>query len=228
MGKLFDIRLVFEYAPIILSKFHMTLLIVLISVAAGTLLGLIIAALRIHKVPIFQQAAIIYVSFMRGTPIIIQLFIVYYGLPLFLNLLDININRWDALYFVLVTYSLNNAAFMSEIIRSAIVSVPAGQTEAAYSIGLNRWQTLMRIVLPQAVFIAFPSFGTRLINALESTSLAFTLGIINMMGQVEAIGSRTYHVLEGYTVVAAVFVVISLLMEKGFSLAEKRFILGRR
>jgi len=228
VGSLFDIKLVFEYFPAIVSRFHITLLIVVFSITVGMLLGLLIAAIRIYKIPVLNHIAVVYVSFIRGTPIIIQLFIVYYGLPLLLDAIGIDINQWEKLYFVLAAYGFNNAAFISEIIRSAIVSVPQGQREAAYSIGLSRWQALRRVILPQAFLIAFPVFGTRVVNTFESTSLAFTLGILDMIGQAEAIGNRTYHELEGYAVVAIVFIVVSLLLEKMFLRAEKRLILNRR
>ena len=228
MGSLFDINLVFAYFPAIVSRFHITLLIVLFSIAVGMLLGLLIAMIRIYKIPILNQFAVLYVSFIRGTPIIIQMFIIYYGLPLMLNAIEININQWEKLYFVLVAYGLNNAAFMSEIIRSAILSVPNGQREAAYSVGLSRRQTLYRVILPQAFLTAFPVFGTRVVSTFESTSLAFTLGILDMFGQAQAIGNRTCHELEGYVVLAIIFIIVSLSLEKFFSGAEKKLILNRR
>jgi L-cystine transport system permease protein len=228
LGNLFDVRLVFEYFPEILSKFHITLLIVFVAILIGVSLGLIIAIIRLCNIPILSRLAIVYVSFIRGTPIIIQLFIVYYGLPSVLELVDIDINQWGKIYFVLIAYGFNNAAFMSEIIRSAILSVPDGQKEAAYSIGLTKWQTLKRVILPQAVLIAVPVFGTRVINTFESTSLAFTLGILDMVGQAEAIGSRTYHELEGYIVLAIVFAGVSILLEKMFSIMERKFVEARR
>ena len=228
MGSLFDIRLVFAYFPAIVSRFHITLLIVVVAITAGLLLGLLIALVRMYKVPVLSQLAVVYVSFIRGTPIIVQLFIIYYGFPLLLELVGIDINQWEKLYFVLVAYGLNNAAFMSEIIRSAILSVPAGQREAAYSVGLRRWQALRRVILPQAFLTAFPVFGTRVVNTFESPSLAFTLGILDMIGQAQAIGHRTYHELEGYVVLAIIFIVVSLLLEKIFTSAEKRLIVNRR
>ncbi|MDR1979247.1 MAG: amino acid ABC transporter permease [Synergistaceae bacterium] len=224
MGKLFDVALVFEYMPVILSRFPVTLLIVSTSIIGGTLLGFLIALVRLYRVPVLNPAVVSYISFIRGTPVIIQMFLVYYGFPLLLLQVGININRWDKLYFVLISYMLNNAAFMAEIIRSAIASVPAGQTEAAHSVGLSGFQTLRRIVLPQAFFTAFPAFGTRVVNTLESTSLAFTLGILDMLGQAQAIGVRTYHLLEGYVVVALVFIAASMLLEKGFAWMERRLI----
>ncbi|MDR3264691.1 MAG: amino acid ABC transporter permease [Synergistaceae bacterium] len=224
MGKLFDVALVFEYLPPILSRIPITLLIVAVAIFGGVLLGLLLALVRLYRVPVLNGAAIFYISFIRGTPVVIQLFIVFYGFPLLLSLIDININRWGKLNFVLVAYALNNAAFMAEIIRSAIASVPAGQTEAAWSVGLSGFQTLRRIVLPQAFLTAFPAFGTRVVNAMQDTSLAFTLGILDMLGQAQAIGIRTYHSLEGYVVVALIFIAASLLLEKAFAQAGKKLL----
>ncbi|MDQ0204501.1 amino acid ABC transporter permease [Pectinatus haikarae] len=228
MGSLFDIRLVFEYFPTIISRFHITLLIVVVAIGVGLLLGLFIALARMYKIPILNQLSIVYVSFIRGTPLIVQLFIIYYGFPLLLDEIGIDVTQWEKLYFVLIAYGLNNAAFMSEIIRSAISSVAVGQHEAAYSVGLSRWQTLRRIILPQAFLTAFPVFGTRVVTTFESTSLAFTLGILDMIGQAQAIGSRTYHELEGYVVLAIIFIAVSMILEKIFIYAEKRLILNRR
>ncbi|MDR3230461.1 MAG: amino acid ABC transporter permease [Synergistaceae bacterium] len=224
MGKLFDIALVFEYMPAIFSRVSVTLLIVSVSVVGGTLLGFLLAAVRLYRMPLLNGAAVFYISFVRGTPVIIQMFIVYYALPILLSQVDININRWNKLYFVLISYALNNAAFMAEIIRSAIASVPVGQTEAAHSVGLSGFQALRRIVLPQAFCTAFPAFGTRVVGALQDTSLAFTLGILDMLGQAQAIGVRTYHVLEGYVAVALFFIAASLLLEKGFAWAGKKLL----
>jgi L-cystine transport system permease protein len=182
----------------------------------------LLAGIRLRRTPGLNSAAAFYISFIRGTPVMIQMFIVYYGLPIMLRRVGININRWDKLYFVLISYMFNNAAFMAEIIRSAIASVPKGQWEAAWSVGLNGAQAFRRIVLPQAFLTAVPAFGARFVNTFHDTSLAFTLGILDMLGQAQAIGVRTYHALEGYVVVALVFVTVSLFLEKIFVRAGKK------
>ena len=143
-----------EYFPKILSRFPVTLLIVVVSVAGGLVLGFILAAARIFKIPVLKELAALYISFVRGTPILVQLFVVYYGLPLLVAPLGVDINHWSKLFFVLVTYLLNDGAFMSEIIRSSIESVPKGQLEAAASVGLTTFQTYKRIIIPQAFKIA--------------------------------------------------------------------------
>jgi len=222
MGTLFDSKLIFEYLPSILARIHITLFIVLLATIVGVLLGTFIALARIYKIPVINQLTLIYISFVRGTPIIVQLFIVYYGFPVILIGIGININRWDKLNFVLVTYALNCAAFMAEIIRASIISVPIGQTEAAYSIGMTRWQTFYRVIAPQAIVTSLPSLGTSIVGLLQDTSLAFTLGIIDMMGQAQAIGARTLHTIEGYIGATIIFIVLSVLLEEVFSLIEKK------
>lgn len=222
MENLFDFKLIFQYLPSLLTRIHITLIIVLLATIVGLSLGVIIALARIYKIPIINELSILYISFIRGTPIIVQLFIVYYGLPEMLIPIGININRWDKLNFVLITYGINCAAFMAEIIRVAIVSVPIGQTEAACSIGMTRLQTFHRITAPQAIITALPSIGTNIIGLLQDSSLAFALGVIDVMGQAQAIGSRTLHKFEGYAAAAIIFIILSILLEKAFSEVEKR------
>lgn len=223
MGKMYDFKLVFEYLPLLLSRLHITLLLVVLATLIGLILGIVIALFRIYRIPVLNQFAIIYISFIRGTPIIVQMFVVFYGFPLLLlNLVGVDINRWDKMNFVIVTYGLNSTAFMAEIIRAAITSVPIGQSEAAYSIGLTRIQTFYRIIAPQSIAIALPNFSTSLVGLLQDTSLAYSLGIIDVMGKVQAIGTRTYHLLEGYIGAAIIFIVLSTLIEKGSSIVEKK------
>ncbi len=114
MGKLFDVNAMFQYFPKILVHLNVTLIIVAFSVVIGMVLGIILAVFRLYNIPVLNQISIFYISFVRGTPIIVQLFIVFYGLPMLLNLINIDINRWDKLYFVIVTYGLNSAAFLQK------------------------------------------------------------------------------------------------------------------
>jgi len=222
MSKYFDIKLVFEYFPQILSKLPVTLAIVVFATLAGVVLGTLIALIRINKIPVLHQSALVFVSFMRGTPIIVQLFIVFFGLPVLLKKVGINANNWNTIIFVIVTYGLNLSAFMSEIIRSAITGVDTGQKEAAYSVGMTNWQTFQRIVAPQALLTAMPSFSVNIIGLLQNTSLGFTIGLVDVIGKVRAIGIRTYHVLEGYVAAAIIFIVLSMVLIKLFSITENR------
>ena len=222
MSSLFDFKLVIEYFPQILSRLHITLIIVITATLFGVIFGALIALVRINKLLILSQIAGVFVSFIRGTPIIVQLFIVFYGLPMLLLKIGINVVRWDEFYFVIITYALNASAFLSEIIRGAVKGVDTGQSEAAYSVGLTKFQTFYRIAAPQAFATALPSFSASTVNLLQNTSLGFTIGVIDIIGKVKAIGVRTYHTIEGYIGAAVIFVILSLLLQRLFNILETK------
>jgi L-cystine transport system permease protein len=222
MSEYFSFERLLYFIPKVLSALPTTLLIVLVATAGGLALGLIFALVRVEKVPVFNQLAIVAVSFLRGTPIIIQMFIVYYGLPLVLQSIGVDIMWWDKIYYIFVTYALNTAAFFSEIIRSSVLSVPKQQRDAAAASGLTKLQTYRRIVLPQSIAIAIPSMGMSMTGLLQDTSLAFTLGILDVIGRVRALGAITSHVLEGYIVAACIFVLLSIGLEKLFGWLERK------
>lgn len=217
-GDFFSFRRVIEYFPKVLSKLPVTLNIVLVSIGIAVILATAIAAIRIKKLPVLSQLAATYVSFVRGTPILVQLFLVYYGMPLLITFFaGKNItSEWNKLIFVYIAYGLNEAGFLSEHIRAAILSVPSGQSEAGYSVGLTGIQTFFRIVLPQASRVLIPGFSTMLVGLLPATSLAYMLGVTDMMGKVKAIGTVTFHTLEGYFCAAVIFVLASFVLERIF------------
>jgi L-cystine transport system permease protein len=210
------------FLPKVLSALPVTLGIVLVATVTGLVLGFVLAFVQLEKVPVFTQLCRVFVSFTRGTPIIIQMFIVYYGLPMLLQVVGINILRWNKIYFIYITYGLNTGAYFSEIIRASIASVPKAQKDAAAAMGLTKAQSYTRIIIPQCAVIAIPSVGTAMTGLLQDTSLAFTLGILDVIGRVRALGALTSRVLEGYIVAAAVFIAMSIMLEKGFGLLEER------
>ncbi|MDR2795324.1 MAG: amino acid ABC transporter permease [Spirochaetaceae bacterium] len=210
------------FLPKVISALPVTLGIVLVATASGLVLGLAVALLQVERVPAARRLCRLYVSFIRGTPIIIQMFIVYYGLPLLLMKIGIDITRTDKIWFVYITYGINSGAYFSEIFRSAILAAPGSQWDAAAAFGLTRAQTYRRLILPQSVVIAIPAFGTMMTGLLQDTSLAFTLGILDVIGRVRALGALTSRILEGYVVAALVFVALSLALEKLFGFIEKR------
>lgn len=223
MGEFFKWEYVITLFPKVLSALPTTLLIVLFATLIGAAIGLLIAYLRIEKVPVLSQLCIVYVSFVRGTPILVQMFIVFYGLPSLLGSIGIDLSQWEKIYFIYITYGLNAAAFFSEIFRSSLLSVPASQYEAAASIGLTKGQTYRRVLIPQASKIAMPSLGASIINLLQDTSLAFSLGILDVMGKVQTLGALYYRVMEGYFIAAVIFIVLSIGLEQLFGLIEKKY-----
>ena len=222
MENIFLFSLFIDSFPKLLSRLHITLYIVAVALVFGMILGMYIAVVRLHKVPILSQLATAYVSFIRGIPILVLLYIVYIGLPLVVGALGVNINRWDTMVFVMIAYIINTSAFLSEIIRSAVAGVDIGQSEAAYSVGMTRWQTFSRIITPQAIQIAMPSLGNTVVSLLKDTSLAYTLGVIDLVGVIKAISSNTYRSLEAYAAAAIIFFVLSSILEQGFKWVERK------
>ena len=211
-----------EYFPKILSRFPVTLLIVVVSVAGGLVLGFILAAARIFKIPVLKELAALYISFVRGTPILVQLFVVYYGLPLLVAPLGMDINHWSKLFFVLVTYLLNDGAFMSEIIRSSIESVPKGQLEAAASVGLTTFQTYKRIIIPQAFKNVLPTLCNEFISLLKETSVSGYIALQDLTKGGDIIRSRTYDAFMPLIAVALIYLAMVMIFTKLVSLLERR------
>lgn len=223
MGKAFDPMLIIELIPTLLHYLGVTLLLLALSTILGLILGIAAAIPRLFKIPFFNHLVILYVSFIRGTPIIIQLFLVFYGLPAVLLLVNVDISRMEPIYFVIITYAISNGAGFSEIFRGSIQAIDYGQTEAAYSVGMTSSQSFFRIVLPQAIRIAFPNIGNHVIGSLKDTSLAFTIGVMDMMGRGETLIASTAHALEVYIALSIIYYVVVILLERIVSKLEKYF-----
>ncbi|HWR39598.1 MAG TPA: amino acid ABC transporter permease [Patescibacteria group bacterium] len=223
MENIFLVSLFWDCFPSLLSRLHVTLAIVAAALALGAVLGTGVAVARLYKIPVLAPLAAVYVSFIRGIPILVLLYIVYIGLPLVVaGLTGVNINRWDTLVFVMIAYVINVSAFLSEIIRSAVGGVDVGQSEAAYAVGMTRWQAFRRIVAPQAVRIAIPALGNTVVSLLKDTSLAYTLGVIDVIGVINAISASTHRSLEAYAAAAIIFFALSSLLEQVFKRLERR------
>ncbi len=203
--------------------------VVVVAEIIGLVLGTALAVIRIRRVPVLNQLSALYISFVRGTPILVQLMLVYYGLPpLVEGLTGVSIARWDAIYFAVAALALNEGAFVAEIFRSSIASVPAGQSEAGWASGLSRWATLRRIVLPQALRVGLPALGVSLIGLVQGTSLVFMLGVVDVMGQASALGASTGRTVGPYLVVAIIYVALSLAIRAVLGLSTQQMAAGRK
>lgn len=228
MSDLFDWERFSKTVTQITPYLGITAQIVFIAIVFGSLLGLVVAVLRIHNIPVVRQILDVYISFMRGTPMVIQLMLIYYALPFLLkSILGIDINAWETLNFVYLAFIINEGAFLGEIFRSAIQAVPYRQTEAGYSVGLNRFQTFMRIVLPQAVRIALPGYGADLIGIFHNTSIAFTIGVMDIIGRAQSIKAATGHALEAYLFIALIYIVVSTLLKTLFAALDRKLEYGK-
>lgn len=222
MGQFFEWERFFKAFGQLLPFLSVTFTIVIWAMVIGTAAGMILARIRIRRLPVLSQLTVVYISFFRGTPLLIQMMLSYYGLPMILSLFGIDANRWEKLIFAVIAYSLNRAAFLAEIFRSSIEAVPRGQTEAALSVGLTDGQAFFRIILPQVARIALPAFGTDFVGLFQATSLVYLLGIMDLMGRAKAIGTATRHYLEPYLVCIIIFVVISIILKTVFRAADKK------
>jgi L-cystine transport system permease protein len=224
----FDFKLLIEFFPVILSALPLTLKLVGVAMSAGFLFGAAMAIVRIERVPVLRQIAAFLVSFMRGTPVLIQMFVIYYGLPLLLLPLGINIVRADKMLFIYIAFSLNSSAFFSEIVRSALLAVPSEQWDAAFSVGHSKLQSYLRIIAPQAIIIAIPSTGVMLAGLLQDTALTIVMGVWDVLGRAQALARHSFHYLEAYIDASIIFIVLSFVIQRVFSYIEKKTQTKRR
>ena len=229
MGDYFAFSRLIDSIDTVLSGAGATLEIVIFSFLLALVFGVLLAVIRIRKTPVLTQIAAVFNSFMRGTPMIVQIYLVYYGLPFFMDLLfGVNINRWSKILYVILAIGLNNAAFFAEIFRSAMGSVSATQLEAGFSVGLSWIQTFRRVVFPQAFRVALPSLVVQFISLLQSTALAYMFGVTDMMMAAQKYGSKSGHSLEAYCVVMVLFIVVCMALELSSRYLDRRLNTERR
>lgn len=194
-----------------------TLVLTCISVAMGTVFGAVVALMRMAKSRILRFLSSLYVEVIRGTPILLQLYIFYFVLPNLLPFLKLSQFMW-----VSIALCVNSAAYVSEVIRSGIQAVDKGQTEAARSLGLSEGQTMLKIILPQAVRNILPALGNEFIMMLKETSLASTFFLYDLMTVCNVIKGATYLTLEPMTIVAVIYLCMTYPLSKLVARFEKK------
>lgn len=194
----------------ILVTFQITILAICFAVPIGLLTGLG----RIARNPFCKLLASTYVEIIRGIPLLVQLFYIYYALAYFI--------RVSALTSAVVALSICYGAYMGEVFRAGITSVPKGQNEAARSLGFNRFQTMFYVILPQAWRTILPPIGNECIAMLKDTALVSILAVPDIMQRARSFVGTTYLYFETYTMLALIYLVITLLLSKGVSIMEAR------
>ena len=209
-----DLDYMLGLVPVILGYVPLTIGMALAAMAGALMLASLMAVERVVRVPVLDLFVQLFISFFRGTPLLVQLFLFYYGLPQILPVLA-GINGVTA---AIIGLTLHFSAYMAESIRAAILGVDRSQWEAAQAVGMTQVQSMRRIILPQAARVAAPTLVNYFIDMIKSTSLAFTLGVTEMMGatQKEAAGSFLYF--EAFLVVAMLYwgivEILSLLQKR--------------
>lgn len=227
----YDLSYVFKFLPDILSALPLTLWILLLTTSLGSLLGALLAWGQLYGDEVLASLSRGYVFVLRCTPPIVLLFMVFYGLPEFLEWwLGLDVNGWSRTIFVVTAMTLLFAASISEVFKSAYEAVPVGQMEAGLSIGLTELQTFWRILFPQAFRIALPNISNAILNLLKDTALAYTIGLVDVMGAGNLLIGRNLgnYSLETYTAVAAIYWWLALLLSVGSQLLEKSLDAGKR
>ncbi len=228
MGKIFDVQFMLSTIPEIAKYLPVTLEIALWSGIIALIIGFAVAMVRVFRVRVLSQICVAYISFIRGTPAMVQLLVAYYGIPIMLRGINeslgtgLNVTGIPASVFAVAALSLNTGAFMSETIRSAILSVEAGQMEACYSVNMTTLQAMRRVVLPQAFAVALPPLGNSLISLLKETSLIFNISVIEMMAAAKIVGARSFRFFEVYIVVALIYWICCAALERILIVTERR------
>ena len=212
---------------IALSGVPITLLVTIVALLIALPLGFLLALTRINEVPVLNWFSRVYVSFVRGTPIIIQIFIVYASVPLILSLFfkryNININVYDInpIWYAFIVFSFSTTAILIEVFRSALSTVNKGQLEAAQSVGLSNFQAYLRIVIPQALVVALPNICTATVNLIKATSLGYAMSLQEITLKAKVAANVGYNYVEAYIDIFLVYIILCSLVEYGFKLYEK-------
>jgi His/Glu/Gln/Arg/opine family amino acid ABC transporter permease subunit len=230
MGNLISPEFLVEAFPQILSKLPLTLVLTAVSTLSGWLVGLLVAVVRIRKTPFLQGVCTVYISVIRGTPLLAQIYLTYYGIPILIRIFNLATGypdwvtpNWDSTVFGILALALNCGAYSSETIRAALLSVDRGQIEAAHAIGLTNTQALRRIIIPQAVVVAIPTLSSSLMNMLHATSLLFTIAVVDIMAQARLVGANGYRYFEVFLDVAVIYWVLCFVIERVTKRLERRF-----
>lgn len=194
-----------SFPKIFVSGIIMTLPLALVSFIFAMIIAIVCAMVQYAKVPVMKYVVQFYIWIFRGTPMLVQLFIMYFGMQ------SIGV-RISAMTAAIIVFSFNTGAYCAETIRGSIESVPQGQMEAGYCVGMSYMQIMMHIVLPQAFRSAFPSLFNNLISLVKDTSLAANITVTEMFMQTERIAGRTYQFMQLYIEVALVYLIFCTVL----------------
>jgi cystine transport system permease protein len=215
LHQLFDVHLAWESLPYVLQGLGYTLLISFLSMLLGTIVGFFTAILRISQSRLLQYPARIYISFMRGIPMLTLLIIIYFGLPI------IGI-EFHALTAALIAFTFNSAAYIAEIIRASLMSVDKGQWDASYAMGMNKRQTMRRIIIPQASRIAVPPLLNVFLDLIKSSSLASVITVPELLNRAQIVAGRTFDSMTMYILIAIIYWIICSVLSSFSNLLEKK------
>lgn len=207
--------LVDSFPKILLPGLTMTIPLTVISFSIGMVIAVVTALVQFADIKVLKQIARFYIWVIRGTPLLVQLFVVFYGLPSIGIILD-------AFPSAVIVFSISVGAYCAETMRAALEAVPKGQIEAGYCVGMNYVQIMWRIVLPQAFRTAFPPLSNSLIGLVKDTSLAANITVVEMFMATQRIVARTYEAFALYVEVGIIYLIFSTILTRLQAMGEKR------
>lgn len=201
-----------------------TLVFIVIAWILGSLLAILVTAGRLSRHKLIYNILSVYISFTRSIPIILQLFLVYYGLPALLSEWGIDLSSVGKLVFCVVAYVIYYGAYLSEVLRPAYLSISETQREAALAAGYTRWAVETKIIIPQVIPVALPALGNEAINLVHQSSILFVIGVTDLMGQADGIVNEDYTVspILAYFVAGLIYWVLTIVIVKLVKLVEHR------
>lgn len=217
-------QVIFKSIPVLLDGAVLTAKMVVISGIIGLFFGIVLALLRLSKSWMVQLLPFCYIFFFRGTPLLVQIFLIYYGLGQFEAVRSSFL--WEpvlsqAYWCAIIAFTMNTSAYLAEIIRGAIQAIPVGELEAADAIGMSKWQKLTRITLPRAFGIVIPAYSNEVIFMLKGSALASTIALMDIMGETRTVISKTYTSIEMFFAAGIVYLLLTWVILFIFRLFEK-------
>ncbi|MDT8903922.1 amino acid ABC transporter permease [Anaeroselena agilis] len=213
----FDVELIVRSFPLLLAGAAVTIQITALSVGFGLLIGMFVGIARLSKILPVRVAAAVYVDFIRGTPLLVQIFLIYFALPIVLG------TRIDPFVAAITACSINSGAYVAEIFRAGIQSIDKGQMEAGRSLGMTWPQTMRHIILPQAFKRVIPPLGNEFIAMLKDSSLVSVIGFEELTRRGQLIIARTYGSFEIWLTVAFIYLLMTLTISRLVAYLERRY-----
>jgi len=225
---LIDFGAIGDYTVALLPYIPLTLALSVAATALGTVIGLALALVKLARVPVLSQITAVLVSYLRGTPILVQLLLNVNAVPIAILYLNHAFGTaYDALALspflvATLTFAMNEAAYSSESIRAALLSVDRREIEAAHALGMTGWQTLRRVTIPSAAVVAFPTLVNNFIGMLKQSSLAFVVSVVEVTAYAKIIGARDYRFFEAYLATAIIYWALTVIVEQIARVVERR------
>lgn len=222
MGTLFNVQYFLNAFPQLIRELPTTLFVTFVACVCGMLIGTLAAFANVRHIPVLSQISRVYISFIRGTPAIVQIFLCFFLLPALFRLFGADTKSVPLVLYALVACSLNMGGYFSETLRGSLIAIGTDQLEAAYSVGMGTIQAYLHILFPQAFTATLPDLSSLVISTLKNTSLLFNIGLVDIMTRAKLMGSASQRNIEVYLAVGILYIILCLFLNVIFKILEER------